>query len=281
MPVNSMGLPSGFVPKAPLFVPVTRNVEATRDPSRFSKESTTSESKFPMAALKSSTHFLNASRPSIHHPARPPAGSRCSAGRDRPRRRPGCSRRTGPPPAAGRGSGQAQARYGMTPADGHEHAARAAVHVAAPHLAQVTADQPGARAQADQARRAHPPLCGGLGIRQREEAADLHRAVRPLGPLPGQRHVMRIQLRHDTPADEPLIGAQRAARRPGQARRAAGEPLDHRRVEYHLRCQVQAQRRRVIRELARRPQQVLRPLPPLRPGPGDRLPGERRRPRRH
>jgi hypothetical protein len=54
MPVISMGLPSGFVPKAPLFVPVIRNVAATRDPSRFSKESTISESKFPMAALKSS-----------------------------------------------------------------------------------------------------------------------------------------------------------------------------------------------------------------------------------
>jgi hypothetical protein len=39
VPVDSMGLPSGFVPKAPLFVPVIRNVEATRDPSRFSKES--------------------------------------------------------------------------------------------------------------------------------------------------------------------------------------------------------------------------------------------------
>jgi hypothetical protein len=68
MPVISMVLPSGFVPKAPLFVPVIRNVEATRDPSRFSKESTISESKFPMAALKSSAHFLNASRPSILRP---------------------------------------------------------------------------------------------------------------------------------------------------------------------------------------------------------------------
>jgi hypothetical protein len=52
MPVISMGLPSGSVPKAPLFVPVIVNVAATRDPSRFSKESTISESKFPMAALK-------------------------------------------------------------------------------------------------------------------------------------------------------------------------------------------------------------------------------------
>jgi hypothetical protein len=63
-----MGLPSGFVPRAPLFAPVTQNVEATRDPSRFSKESTISDSRFPMAALKSSTHFLNALRPSILRP---------------------------------------------------------------------------------------------------------------------------------------------------------------------------------------------------------------------
>ena len=63
--------------------------------------------------------------------------------------------------------------------------------------------------------------------------------------------------------------------------RAAGEPLDHRRMEHNPGLEVQAQRRRVIREPARRPQQVLHPLPPLRPGLGDHVPGERRRPRRH
>ena len=60
VPVNSMGLPSGFVPKAPMFVPVIRHVDATWDPSRFSKESTTSNSRFPMAAPKPSARFLNA-----------------------------------------------------------------------------------------------------------------------------------------------------------------------------------------------------------------------------
>ena len=68
LPVISIGLPSGFVPKAPSFVPVIRHVEATWDPSHFSKESTTSSSRFPMAAIKSSAHFLNSSRPSILAP---------------------------------------------------------------------------------------------------------------------------------------------------------------------------------------------------------------------
>jgi hypothetical protein len=38
-------------------------------------------------------------------------------------------------------------------------------------------------------------------------------------------------LRHDAAGNEPLAGAQRAARRAGQPRRAPREPLDHRRVE--------------------------------------------------
>ena len=40
--------------------------------------------------------------------------------------------------------------------------------------------------EADQPGRAHPPLRGGLGVRQGEEPADLRRAVRLPGPLPGQ-----------------------------------------------------------------------------------------------
>src|SRR5439155_25826687 len=43
-------------------------------------------------------------------------------------------------------------------------------------VAQVTADQPGAGAQADQPSRAHPPPRRGLGVRQREITADLRRA---------------------------------------------------------------------------------------------------------
>jgi hypothetical protein len=49
----------------------------------------------------------------------------------------------------------------------HEYAAGPARHVGAAHLAQVGADQPGAGAQADQPRRPHPPLRGGLGVRER------------------------------------------------------------------------------------------------------------------
>ena len=150
-------------------------------------------------------------------------------------------------------------------ADGHEHAAGPAHDVAAAHIAQVAADQPGAGAQADQPGRPHPPLSRGLGIRQRQEPGDLRRAVRCLGPLPGQRQVRRIQLRHDPAADEPQVRAQRPPCHAGQARRAPGEPLGHRRVQQHLRHRLKAQPEAVISELARRPQQVLRPLPPLRP----------------
>ena len=52
-------------------------------------------------------------------------------------------------------------------AHGHDHAAGPARHVAAAHVAQVAADQPGAGAQADQPRRPHPPLRRGLGVRKR------------------------------------------------------------------------------------------------------------------
>jgi hypothetical protein len=52
-------------------------------------------------------------------------------------------------------------------AHGHEHAAGPARDVGAAHLAQVTADQPGAGAQADQPRGAHPPLTGRLGVGER------------------------------------------------------------------------------------------------------------------
>ena len=49
----------------------------------------------------------------------------------------------------------------------------------------------------------------------------------------------------------------------------------------HLRHQVQAQRRCVVGELPRGPQQVLRPLPPRRRRLRDHVPCERRRLRRH
>ena len=178
-------------------------------------------------------------------------------------------------------AGQDRNRPRAPPGNLHDHAAGAAQHVAAAHRAQVSADQPGAGAQADQPGRPHPPLRGGLRVRQRQEAADLRGAVGGLGPLPGQRHISRVQLRHHPAADEPLVGPQRPARHPGQPRRAAGEPLDHRRVQHHLRRQVQAQRRGVIGEPARRPQQVLRPFLPARPRRRDHLPGERRGRRRH
>ena len=153
--------------------------------------------------------------------------------------------------------------------------------ISAAHVAQIRPDQPGAGPQADQSRRAHPPLCRRLGVRQRQEAADLRGRVGRLSPFPRQRNISREKLRHDRAADEPLIRPQRPAGHPRQPRRAPGEPVDYRRVEYDLRCKLQAQRERVIGKPARCPQQVLRPLLPLRPGLRGHVPGERRRLRRH
>ena len=166
-------------------------------------------------------------------------------------------------------------------AHGHEHAAGAAADVGAARIAQIRADQPGAGAQANQPGSAHLPPRGGLDVRQREIPGDLRRAVGRLGPLPGQRQVCRIQLRHHPAADEPQVRAQRPPRRARQARRAPGEPLGHRRVQQHLRHRLQAQPDRPVSQLPGRPQQVLRPLPPGRRRQRHDLPGERRRLSRH
>jgi hypothetical protein len=126
--------------------------------------------------------------------------------------------------------------------DLHDHAAGLAGDVGAAHVAQVTADQPGTRPQADEPGRAHPPSHRGLGVGKREEPGDLRRTVGLLRPLPWQRQVRRVELRDDPPADEPQVRAQRAARRLRQARRAPGEPLSGRRVQHYLRHQVGARR---------------------------------------
>ena len=89
----------------------------------------------------------------------------------------------------------------------------------------------------------------------------------------GSGSVRRVEVRHGPAADEPQVRAQRPPRRPGQARRAAGEPLGRRRVQQHLRHRLQAQPDAVVGELARRPQQALRPLPSRRPRPRDHAPG--------
>ena len=90
-------------------------------------------------------------------------------------------------------AGQHRHRAAARAPDLHDHAAGTAGHVGAAHVAQVTADQPGARAQADKPGRAHPPLLRGLGVRQREEPGDLRRAVGLLGALAGQRRVRRVK----------------------------------------------------------------------------------------
>ena len=136
-------------------------------------------------------------------------------------------------------AGQHRHHTGAPSADLDEHAAGAVGHVGAAHVAQVAADQPGPGAQADQGRRPHLPLAGGLGIGEREIPVDLRRAIQRLGPLPGQRHVGRIQLRYHPAADEPQVSAQRPPRHAGQPRRAPGEPLGHGRVQQHLRHRLQ------------------------------------------
>jgi hypothetical protein len=172
-----------------------------------------------------------------------------------------------------------QHRHGPRPgtANLHDDPAGAAGDVGAVHVAQVGADQPGAGAQADQPARAHPPRHRGLGVRQGEIPGDLRRAVGGLGPFPWQRRIGRIQVRHHPAADEPQVRPQGPPRDAGQARRAPGEPLGHRGVQQHLRHRVQAQAGAEAGELARGPQQALRPLLALRRHLRDHVPGERSR----
>ena len=115
---------------------------------------------------------------------------------------------------------------------------------------------------------------GGLGVGQREVAGDLRRAVRRLGPLAGQR-----QRPPDTAAAPPggpmnrrFVRSVRRATpdRPGAQR---GEPLDHRRVQQHLRHRLQAQPDRRSRRACPPPTAgsspaPARPAPPARPRPG-------------
>jgi hypothetical protein len=178
-------------------------------------------------------------------------------------------------------AGQRRHRPRPGAGDGDHDPAGPARDVGAAHVPQIRADQPGAGPEADQPGRARPPLAGGLGIGQREVPADLRGGIRRLGPLPRQRQVRRVELRDHPAADEPQVRAQRPPRRAGQPRRAAGEPLGRRRVQQHLRNRLKAQPEAVISELARRPEQVLRPPLPGRPHRQDHVPGERRRLSRH
>jgi hypothetical protein len=160
-------------------------------------------------------------------------------------------------------------------ADGHDDTVAAPADVSTANVAQVGADQPGAGAEADQRGGAHPPRRRGLGIGERQVAADLGGIIGSLGPLAGQRRVRRVQVRHHPPRDEPQVRAQRAAGRPGQPRRVRGEPLDHRRVQQHGRHRLQLQPDAVTGELPGRPQQVPGPVPAVRPARRHHLPGER------
>jgi hypothetical protein len=123
-------------------------------------------------------------------------------------------------------AGQHRDRPRPGAAHGDHDPAGPARHVGAARVAQVAADQPGAGAEADQPGRAQPPLPGRLGVRQRQEPADLRRAIGLFRAFPRQRQVRGIELRHHPAADEPQVRAQRAARRAGQSRRAPREPLD-------------------------------------------------------
>ena len=105
--------------------------------------------------------------------------ARVSPAADQPGpREPGCGQQPGV--VAG------QHRHGARPgaADGDHDPAGPARDVTSARVAQVAADQPGAGAQADQARRPHPPLRSGLGVRKPEIPRDLRRAVWLLWPAP-------------------------------------------------------------------------------------------------
>ena len=176
-----------------------------------------------------------------------------------------------------------QHRHGPRPPAAHLHddAAGPAGDVAAADGPQVGADQPGACSQADQPGGAHPPRGRGLGVREREIAVDLRRGYRAPWPARGAVACPPGELRDHLPGQEPQVGPQRPPRHARQPGRVRGEPLDHRRVQQHLRDRLQAQPDRPVREPARRPQQVLRPLPPARRRLAHHGPGERRGLRRH
>ena len=224
---------------------------ATRSPSRWEQliPAARMNAASPSSSPQSASHVARSREVSSRGSPPPPSSDADQRGRDVPAARLGAAadraapgeRRGGQQPVLV--AGQDRHRAGARAPDLHQHAARPAGHVGAADIAQVTADQPGTRPQADEPGRAHPPLRRRLGVRQREEPGDLRRAVRLLGALPGQRQVRRIQLRDDPAADEPQVRAQRPPRRRRQSRRAPGEPLDRRRVQQHLRHRLQARAR--------------------------------------
>jgi len=113
---------------------------------------------------------------------------------------------------------------------GHDTAGPAG-DVGAAGVAQVGADQPGTRAQADQRGGPRTPARCGLGGGEGKVAGDLARRVRSPGPAAGQGRISRVQVRHHLAGGEPQVRPQRPPRRPRQARPVRGEPLGHRRVQ--------------------------------------------------
>ncbi len=126
-------------------------------------------------------------------------------------------------------------------------------------------------------------LAAGAGLTgadlRAERGTDIVR--RSGGVLAGQRRARGVQVRDHRPGQEPQVGAQRPPGHPAQSGGVRGEPLDHRRVQQDLRGRLQAQPHPVPGELARGPQQVLRPFPPGRSSPRHHRPGELRCLRRH
>ena len=124
------------------------------------------------------------------------------------------------------------------------------------------ADQAGAGAQADQPGRAHPPRARWAA---RQPARDSRRS--PPGctaPWPARGAAAASagdQCRDHLPGRGTAgwSAASAAPSRTGPAR--TGEPLDHRRVQQHLRDRLQPQRDSVGRQPGRRPQQVRSPAP--------------------
>ena len=263
---------------------------ATRSPSRWeqlipaARMNVASPSRSPQSASQVARSREVSSRGS------PPPPSRAAVSGLVMFRRPGSS----PPqisagpgerrrrPAAGPGSGPVPAPRGHAVPGPDDHAAGPAGHVGAARVAQVAADQPGARPQADQPGRAHPPRPSSAGHPPARGTPAI--SARLYGCLDRSRGSGRSAGYRCGTARRPMnrrFVRSVQPRRARQARRAPGEPLSGRRVQHHLRHRLQPEPDRVIGELAHGPQQVLRTLPPARRRQRHHLPGERRRLRRH
>ena len=223
---------------------------ATRSPSRWEQliPAACMNVASPSSSAQSASHVARSREVSSRGSPPPPSSAADQRVREVPAARlgPAADQRVPgeprPRPAAGRGSGPAPAPRGPR----RRARARRRRRTGGPRRLPRTSRRSPRISPAPAPRQTSPAArirrsARGLRVRQRQEPGDLRRAVGRLGPLPGQRQVRRVELRHHPAADEPQVRAQRAARHARQPRRAPGEPLGGRRVQQHLRHRLQAQ----------------------------------------